>query len=393
MPGELLTRFGGTIFALFVLQVALLALMMAVGAGLAIVLFPEALARYPLLGILGGTVWGALAGIGVYRWLPGLRRPERAAGAGAQDREEFTRSLSLIVDLEDLLENQIQRLQSLTGARRVAVLVSTASGEPFRVRASRGYEAVSLGDVVFAGHAGLAKWLFINETHLAPGENVSVVGSLPEGERGLLRRMDVAGVFPLVALNRLVGMVFLSGAGSAASLKAVPWMVPQMALALANAMLYEQQRIRIQRLSRAERLATTGQLAAGAAHEIRNPLTSIRSTIQYLKRRLRAEDELAEMVGDLIEETDRINAIVEGMLSLASPGEPARVSLDLGEVVAQTVRLVAPMAKKQGVVFDTVLPEGQADYRGDAGQLRQVFLNVLMNAVQAMPRGAPYGWC
>ena len=322
-----------------------------------------------------------------------LRRPGKRRHDGTPSRlkaqEEFSRALSLIVGLDELLDNEIGKIRALTRVDRVAILVSTARQDAFTVGAGRGYAEADLADVVFHDGAHLTKWLYTNETYLVPSQNPEVTAYLRSEEREMLARLDVEAVLPLLASNRLVGMIFLSGwnGGGLDTLPTLWALVPQMALALENAVLYEHQRLRMRRLYRAERLATTGQLAAGAAHEIRNPLTSIRSTIQYLQRAVKDDAELSEMVGDLLGETDRINAIVEGMLSFARRTEPRFEQLDLREVIAQTVRLVDPTARKAGVEVETQAPDRTCALRGDPDQLKQMLLNVMMNGVQAMPSG------
>ncbi|MEW6755803.1 MAG: ATP-binding protein [Candidatus Latescibacterota bacterium] len=237
--------------------------------------------------------------------------------------------------------------------------------------------------------ARLVRWLYTNETYLVPASAPEVVEFRRPEEREMLARLRVDAVLPLVAANRLAGMILVCAIpGPPAARLASVWpLMPPLALALDNAALYEQQRLRLRRLSRAERLATIGQLAAGAAHEIRNPLASIRSTIQYLGRRLQADPESALLVAGLIAETDRINAIVEGMLAFARPAAPCLAEVSLPEVVAQTLRLLEPMARKSGVQIETRFPGTAGPLRADPDQLRQVLLNVAMNGLQAMPQG------
>ena len=96
-------------------------------------------------------------------------------------------------------------------------------------------------------------------------------------------------------------------------------MFNQAAFAIEHASLYEIQSERIKKMYRTDRLATLGELAAGAAHEIRNPLTAIRSTIQYLSKDFSADPVKSEMATELISEVERINKIVQGLLSFARP--------------------------------------------------------------------------
>lgn len=364
-------------------------------------LFPALASRHAWFLPLAWVGWGCLAGVGLcsfpalfqrfgQRQVPATLTPERYKGL-----EEFTRSLSLIVGPEELFSNQIGKLRALVEAERVAILVSNARGEPYTARTSRGYEEVEISGVAFPDHSRLVRWLYTNETYLIPSENPEVMTFLKPEERDCLETLRVNAVFPLMALNRLIGMVFVARGGglSPDQIEAVSSFTPQVALAIENAILYEQQRVRMRRLYRADRLATVGQLAAGAAHEIRNPLTSIRSTIQYLRQNLKGDPKRSRMMGDMLGEADRINAIVEGLLTLARPAELKLEVVDLTDVVAQTVRLVEPTARKGHVEVETRFPREGARLQADPSQLKQVFLNVMMNALQAMPDGGRLSVC
>jgi len=157
----------------------------------------------------------------------------------------------------------------------------------------------------------------------------------------------------------------------------------QAGFAFENAFLYHLQKERTRKMYRADRLATLGELAAGAAHEIRNPLTSIRSSIQYLKRKLKDTSDV-EMANDLISEVDRINDIIEGMLSFAKPQEPKKESVNLKSLIHQTVQLVLNTASKKGVEIRTAYHCKNEEIVADQAQLKQVLLNIIMNAIQAI---------
>ncbi len=161
----------------------------------------------------------------------------------------------------------------------------------------------------------------------------------------------------------------------------------QASLAFQNVALYREQQERLGRLHRADRLAAMGQLAAGVAHEVRNPLTAIRSTIQYLGRGLARSDPKAELVEELIGEVDRIDSTISGLLSLSRGGELKHGEMDLVELLEGTIRLLEIQARKQGVELEERYRHRPLPLVADAGQLRQVFLNLVLNALQAMPEG------
>jgi signal transduction histidine kinase len=134
---------------------------------------------------------------------------------------------------------------------------------------------------------------------------------------------------------------------------------------------------------RADRLATLGQLAAGAAHEIRNPLTSIRSTIQYLRKNLKESKE-STLVSGLIDEVDRINGIIEGLLSFSKPAKPEIKTVNLELLLKQTLILVETTARKQKVDISLDYDSEQSSLKADPALLKQVFLNVIMNSLEAI---------
>jgi nitrogen-specific signal transduction histidine kinase len=135
---------------------------------------------------------------------------------------------------------------------------------------------------------------------------------------------------------------------------------------------------------RKERLASIGELSAGVAHEIRNPLAGIGASAQLLKARL-AEDARNEKLAEVIlEEVARLDRIVESLLRFARPPEPALQEASLECCLDRALRMVRPDAESLGI---TVTEEMTGDLPRvwiDPDQIEQVLLNLLRNAVQAM---------
>ena len=141
---------------------------------------------------------------------------------------------------------------------------------------------------------------------------------------------------------------------------------------------------------RAEKLAVIGRVAAGVAHEIRNPLTSLRMNIQLLARAARTAGDrgTADL---LVAEIDRLNASVEGLLALARPARPLRVPTDLRALAGEVLALTAPQAEARKVSVeppaDPAVTAPALWYRGDADALRGLLMNLVQNALAAMPGG------
>ena len=139
-------------------------------------------------------------------------------------------------------------------------------------------------------------------------------------------------------------------------------------------------------LIRSEKLAALGQLAAGIAHEIRNPLTSINILIHSLRERLPSENSQQEDLKVIEEEIHRMNEIVDQFLRFAKPASPFLEKTDVLSIVEETLQLLRPQIEKQRIVVEKefqALPMIQMDRE----QMKQAMLNLLLNAIQAMPEG------
>jgi signal transduction histidine kinase len=323
------------------------------------------------------------------------QQEEPASRRWRKDRQailEFNRSLALIVDADALMSSVVARLRELFGTDRVVILRALSEGGMFSTAFSCGYSADELKSLHLGQQDRLAKWMQTNETILLTERDTSVFNYLSEREREMLRHLNVSACVPLVALNRLTGMILLSSTEGSFRLSDEDLNLLQMLTSLAsvafeNANLYQQQRDRLRQLYRAERLAAAGELAASVAHEIRNPLTSIRSTVQYLLGEFDEEHAKRPLIEGVIAEVDRINQTVDGLLSLTRRVEFKAERLALGQLIEQSLLLVGTKARNQAVEVIWSPPSPDVYVSGDVSQLKQLLLNLVLNALQAMPEG------
>jgi signal transduction histidine kinase len=143
----------------------------------------------------------------------------------------------------------------------------------------------------------------------------------------------------------------------------------------------------LRRLLRSERLAAVGTLAAGLAHEVRNPLNSASLQLTLLERRLdRGDDPHTVLpIADIIKgEIDRLDRLVREFLAFAQPRPLEPRPVDVGELFAAVTGLITPEAEAAHVSIATAVPPGTPAVLGETERLRQVLLNLTRNAVEAM---------
>ncbi len=142
-----------------------------------------------------------------------------------------------------------------------------------------------------------------------------------------------------------------------------------------------------QEVLRAEQLAAVGQLAASIAHEVRNPLTSIKLLVGAALRARPAQTLTAEDLQVIHDEVGRLERKVQTLLDFARPPGAARKPCELQALVRRSLELVQARSRMQGVQTAVDLPAGPVVVHGDADQLTSVLVNLFLNALDVMPRG------
>ena len=302
---------------------------------------------------------------------------------------EFNRSLTLIVDKSLLIGNIVAKVKQICPVESVYIFLLDENTGKFKQQNEAKNKPVTL-----TNRSRLISWLSVNEKHLIISRHPDIVSYFPPEEQEIIRQLGAELIFPLKIMNQINGTIFLGMKTDGApfteqELNLLSILINQATFAIEHASLYEQQTERLKKMYRTDRLATLGELAAGAAHEIRNPLTAIRSTIQYLSKDFSADPVKSEMVTELISEVERINKIVQGLLSFARPSDLNTSDINIEQLINQTLLLVTNTLRKQNVEVEFEYFTDNTTIQGDAEQLKQVFLNIILNAVEAMGKNPP----
>ncbi len=137
-------------------------------------------------------------------------------------------------------------------------------------------------------------------------------------------------------------------------------------------------------LIRADRLAAMGELTAGVAHEVRNPLGVIRASVQLLDDAQVDHARIHEAAEVIKQEIDRLDRVIKALLDFGRPSKPTLVRTDINSVLEDVVLFTNRFAKQHGVHIEERFEDELPDVFGDPDQLKQVFLNLVTNAVQAI---------
>jgi two-component system sensor histidine kinase HydH len=140
-------------------------------------------------------------------------------------------------------------------------------------------------------------------------------------------------------------------------------------------------------VARSRHLNALASLAAGVAHEIRNPLSSIKGFAVYFKKKLTGNKDDEETADIMIAETERLNRVISQLIEFARPLVLKREPADLEDLVRQTLRLVTAEAEQNAVAIEIRAGEGFPRAEVDPDKVRQVLLNIFLNALAAMPGG------
>ncbi len=148
------------------------------------------------------------------------------------------------------------------------------------------------------------------------------------------------------------------------------------------------ERIRLKdQLTKAKHLSSLGEMVAGISHEIRNPLGIISSSAELLKKKMDPENVLNAIADIIVAESRRLNNIITDFLNFARPQNPHRIPCSIDDVVTKNINFLDPQIKGNGYAIRTFFDSEIPTILADEALLYQAFLNLLINAMQAMPGG------
>ena len=301
-----------------------------------------------------------------------------------------SQTVNSTLNLDDVLKVVTQEACALMRAKTCSLMLLDPSGQWLDLRASHGAGPAYTDKPRLATEESLLG-IVVRRRKPMQIEDVRVSGRYQHVEvarsEGLAALLSVPLLFGGQALGTLSVYTGQPYNFSNDEVRILSALAELSAIAIHKARLYERVVDVEEQLRLNEKLAALGLLAAEVAHEIRNPLTVIKMLYHSLGLKFSEGDPRgkdARMIGEKIE---HLNRIVEQILNFARTTEPRMVPVNLNELIDELGLLVRHKLKHQNVQLERRLQRALPPVLGDAPQLEQAFLNLILNAAQAMPSG------
>ncbi|NOT23456.1 MAG: GAF domain-containing protein [Nitrospiraceae bacterium] len=308
----------------------------------------------------------------------------------------FSQTMVTNLDLANLQNEIVRALQHVMGIEKISLFLLEKEDGRYGLKASYGIDKAQANAIQLTSHESFSGFLvehnqpIIKEElqHGLLGKDEALTAALVE----VLTKMDSEVCLPLVNKARLIGFVNLGhkpllAIYSLDEIKLLGSLANNAAIALDNAMLYEDWKRSQLLIRRTDRLRSLETIAGGFAHEIRNPLTSIKTFIQLAPlRRDDAEfmDSFSPVVAD---DLARIERLIEEILDYARYMKPKFSLESLNEIVSSCLHFIEVKANSLGVSIEKHLAEQLTPIVLDRQQIKQVLMNLVLNAIDAMKTG------
>jgi two-component system, NtrC family, sensor kinase len=304
-----------------------------------------------------------------------------------------SREMVSIVDLESLCSRLVKTVASALGSETASLYLLDEPKGSYNLKAKTGLDDNSSGDLVLVRDDPLLHSLKKSQEAIVK-EELEMARDEAGAQRGAERMKELEAEIsvPIISKQKLIGILNLGHKEdheiyANEELELLSTLANQAAIAIENARLYENLKQSQNTLRRADRLSSLGLLTAGLAHEIRNPLVAIRTFTQLLPERYDDAEFREGFQGLALKEVDRICGLINDLLSFARPSRPNVAEEDMNDVVDAIARILETEAKEKGVQITRDFGAGLPKVLIDREQLKQVFMNLILNAIQAMRDG------
>ncbi|MGQ3684392.1 MAG: ATP-binding protein [Candidatus Loosdrechtia sp.] len=207
-----------------------------------------------------------------------------------------------------------------------------------------------------------------------------------------MRLLDAIFIFPIFVNRKLSGLLSLGRAKrglpiAADHLDQLLIIANEIGSAVEKSKIIEEKLLLERKMYENEKLSSLGRLSTSVAHEVKNPLSSIKAIVQVMREDMKKNDPIQEDLTIILDEIDRLTKVVNQLLQFAKPGSEIKTSIKLKDVIFSTLIVLNHEAKQNKIAINHQIPDDLPAISADEGALKEIFFNVLHNAIQAMPLG------
>ena len=303
---------------------------------------------------------------------------------------KFSKSLLTILDLKDLTEKIVNYLSGVMGIKHAVLYLLDREKSAYAPASVYGEPLVIHSPLNLSANEALPRYLGLERTRIVREEFEQ--NRMDEGNQAILQNLRDLGAeicLPLINKNRLLGFCALgqrisNSVYSTQDLHLLETLAQEASIALDNALLYEELKQSQELVRRTDRLRSLETMAGGLAHEIRNPLTSIKTFVDMAPQHTSDQRFLSQFSKVVKEDVSRIERLTNEILDYARPVEPFLRVEDINDIIESCLYGLRVRPSHENIRIETVFGEDVPPVFVDRQQIKQVLLNLFLNAMEAM---------
>ena len=285
-----------------------------------------------------------------------------------------------LVNFNKLLEYVVTSINKATAIKSINLLLFKS--ERTQIVGNKKYEPIAQSDLqhiiqFFAS----GEYVVLNRYEV---KEVSIINEM--------RLLDAVFIFPIFVNRRLTGLLGMGRTRrgmpiTSDNLDQLMIIANEIGSAVEKSKIIEEKLLLERKMYENEKLSSLGRLSTSVAHEVKNPLSSIKAIVQVMREDLKNNESLQEDLTIIVDEIDRLTKVVNQLLQFAKPTSELKTSVRIGDVINSTLVVLNHEAKQNKIATFCQIPNDLPAIITDEGALKEVFFNLIHNAIQAMPSG------
>ncbi|HLG29147.1 MAG TPA: ATP-binding protein, partial [Candidatus Brocadiales bacterium] len=340
---------------------------------------------------LNNRVLEAIFVIGLVYWFPKVK--EKVQGMMRSlffrriaDSEyllnDLSRAISAdsLLDLPKLLESIVEHIKNAAAIKKAAILLFKSDKiQRFGDALSDTITRKDLQNIVNNfSKSGLS---ILNRHEI---KDVSIINEM--------RVLDALLIFPIFEDRNLIGLLTLGRTRRGLPLPSdnldqLTIIANQIGSAIGKSKLIDEKLKLERKIYENEKLSSLGRLSTSVAHEVKNPLSSIKTIVQVMREDLKYDTAVQESLSIIVDEIDRLSKVVNQLLQFARPKGEVKTTVKIGDVLSSVLLVLNHEARKNNINISCKISDDLPTLNAEEGSLKEVFFNVINNAIQAMPEG------